>query len=392
MEVLFLFEERGVCLGIFDEQMGPMSVYFKGMDQTTADKIAMKTMVGALSLSQQVDEGESIIPFQEENKTAFVYYFSIADEEARGGVRIGILSFVVNKADGDALYRFAPILAKHSKGIVEDIRKHYVYRLPIPQVLMDSVDSILSIQEFEKAFLSMDFKENLIRVYLNDENTFHRLVLEKTTNISYSEEILENKTDIVGRDRNQNIVWVLLSGNFLKMNNEEKRNLFEYLDKLRENIPSLMIIFVLNELGLRKDGIIDEKTIEKTAKISRTIHAELKEFDLQGMDNNENIIWKLISTNFIPMEEHEINELNERINRLKEANPTIEAFFILLEIHRSSKEYKILKSKQIAYICQNCKKIKLYPEPQIEKLKTVKCPFCGRKMNQLKARKPEIKN
>ncbi|WXG39767.1 MAG: hypothetical protein WED07_02885 [Candidatus Freyarchaeum deiterrae] len=162
-----MFENRGICFAIFDETAGPTSVYFKGIDKTIADKIALKTMVGALALSRQVDEGESIIPIQEEQKNAFVYYFSIVDEKARGGVRIGVLSFVVNKEDGDALYRLAPILSEHSKKVVEDIKKYYVYRQPIPQVLMDSVDSILSI-EFEKLLLKKD-KESRIKGALKHE-------------------------------------------------------------------------------------------------------------------------------------------------------------------------------------------------------------------------------
>jgi hypothetical protein len=155
-----LFENRGICFAIFDETAGPTSVYFKGIEKAIADKIALKTMVGALALSRQVDEGESIIPIQEEQKSAFVYYFSIADEKARGGVRIGTLSFVVNREDGDALYRFAPVLSEHSKSIVQEIKKYYVYRQPIPQALIDSVESILSI-DFEKALLKKDKKSRI---------------------------------------------------------------------------------------------------------------------------------------------------------------------------------------------------------------------------------------
>jgi hypothetical protein len=155
-----LFENRSVCFAIFDEETGPLSVYFKGISKITADKIALKTMVGALALSQQVSEGESIIPIQEEQKSAFVYYFSIADEKARGGVRVGTLCFVVNREDGDALYRFAPVLSEHSRRIVQDIKKYYVYRQPIPQVLIDSVESILSI-DFEKALLKKDKKSRI---------------------------------------------------------------------------------------------------------------------------------------------------------------------------------------------------------------------------------------
>jgi len=162
-----LFEKRGVCFAIYDEHVGPISVCFKGIEKATADKIALKTMVGAVALSHQVGEGESIIPIQEEGKSAFVYYFSIADEKARGGERVGTLSFVVNREDGDALYRFAPILSEHSKRIVQDIKKYYVYRQPISQVLMDSVESILSI-DFERALLKKD-KKSRIRGALKDE-------------------------------------------------------------------------------------------------------------------------------------------------------------------------------------------------------------------------------
>jgi hypothetical protein len=145
-----LFENRGICVAISDEHLGPTSVYFKGIDRETADKIALKTMVGAVALSHHVDEGESIIPVQEEKKSAFVYYFSIPDEKARGGERIGTLSFVVDREENDVLYSYAPILSEYSKRIVQDIRKYYIYGQPIPQFLKDSIDRLLSIEDFEK--------------------------------------------------------------------------------------------------------------------------------------------------------------------------------------------------------------------------------------------------
>lgn len=144
-----MFENRGICLAISDEHLGPTSVYFKGFDRETADKIALKTMVGAVALSHHVDEGESIIPIQEEQKSAFVYYFSIPDEKARGGERVCTLSFVVDREENDALYRYAPILSEYSKRIVQDVKKYYIYGQPIPQFLKDSMDSLLSIEDFE---------------------------------------------------------------------------------------------------------------------------------------------------------------------------------------------------------------------------------------------------
>ena len=158
-----MFEKRGICLAIVDEDVGPTSVYFKGIEKETADKIALKTMIGAVALSHHVDEGESIIPIQEEQKSAFVYYFSIPDEKARGKERIGTLSFVVDKEENDALYRYAPILSERSKRIVQDVRKYYVYRQPIPQALKDSVDSLLSIEDFEKELAKMQKKSRIKR-------------------------------------------------------------------------------------------------------------------------------------------------------------------------------------------------------------------------------------
>ncbi|MEX2751835.1 MAG: hypothetical protein Q6366_008085 [Candidatus Freyarchaeota archaeon] len=127
-----MFERRGVCLAIFDEDFGPTSVYFKGIDKEAADKIALKTMVGAVALSHHVEEGESIIPIQEQRRTAFVYYFSIPDEKARGGERVGTLSFVVDQEENESLYRFAPVLSENSKKIVQEVKKHYIHRQPPP--------------------------------------------------------------------------------------------------------------------------------------------------------------------------------------------------------------------------------------------------------------------
>jgi uncharacterized protein (DUF2384 family) len=340
-----LFENRAVCFAIFDEEVGPISLYSKKISKTTADKIALKSILAAVSVSQQVGEGESIIPFQEEQKSAFVYHFSIHDEKARGGERVGTISFVVDKEDGDALYRFAPVLSEHSKRIVQDIKKYYVYRQPLPQVLMDSVDSILSIQEFERASLPDSFKEYLIRSYLSRDTTFHRSIAEKTKNITRHEEILGEKVDIVGRDKNQDIVWVLLFRNFSRMSDSEKQKLFLYLDKVREDIPSLEVIFVVNEIGLRRGGAFDDKAIEEITRVSRISEVEGKEFDLYGTDSNDNIVWGLLSINFLVMGESEINELNKKIYQLKRANPSMEAFFTLAEILRSTKLQSI-PSKQ----------------------------------------------
>ena len=332
-----MFENRAVCFAIFDEEVGPISVYSKKISGTIADKIALKSILAAVSVSQQVGEGVSIIPFQEEGKSAFVYHFPINDEKARGGVRVGTLSFVVDREDNDALYRFAPVLSEHSKRIVHDIRKYYAYRQPLPPVLVNSVESILSIEEFERAVLPDSFKEYLIRSYLSKETTFHRSIAEKTKNVSRHEEILGEKVDIVGKDKNRDIIWVLLFRNFSRMSDREKQKLYLYLDKLREEIPSLEVIFVLNELGLRRGGAFDEKAIEEITHVSIVSEIEGKEFDLYGTDRNDNIVWALLSINFLAMGESEIDELNKRIYQLKRAKPSMEAFFTLAEILRSTK-------------------------------------------------------
>ncbi|WXG39765.1 MAG: hypothetical protein WED07_02875 [Candidatus Freyarchaeum deiterrae] len=331
-----MFVKQGVCFAVFDENEGPICVHFKGIERPIAEKIALKSMVAALSFSQQVEEGESIIPLQEEKRNAFVYYFSVADEKARGKERVGTLNFVVNREDGDALYRFAPILLEHSKRIVQDIKKYYVYRQPIPQVLMDSVNSILSI-DFERVALPVIFEEYLIQIYLSRNTTFHRSIVEKTNSISRNEEIFGDKIGIVGRDENQNIVWILLSCNFSKMSNEQKQKLYGVIDKLGNNIPSLEVTFVLNELGLRKDGSFDEKMIEKITRISRTKEVEGKEFDLCGTNAGKKIVWALLSKNFLAMDESDMDELNRKIYRLKRENPSMEAFFTLAEILRTTK-------------------------------------------------------
>ncbi len=106
-------------------------------------------MVGAVALNHHLDEWESIIPVREEKKSAFVYYFSIPDEKARGGERIGTLSFVVDREENDALYLYAPIPLEHSKRIIQDIRK-YIYNQPIPQFLKNSIDSLFVNRRLRK--------------------------------------------------------------------------------------------------------------------------------------------------------------------------------------------------------------------------------------------------
>ncbi|MEM3587585.1 MAG: hypothetical protein QXO71_09720, partial [Candidatus Jordarchaeaceae archaeon] len=134
-----MFSGHGLCLAIFDEDEGPVCIYFKGIDKVVADKVAVKSMVGAMTFNQRVDDGEAIIPLQEEERTVFVFNFAVHDETARGGVRIGTLNLVVRKEDTLNLYRLAPVISEHSKRIVQDIRKYYVYRQPLPQVLINSL-------------------------------------------------------------------------------------------------------------------------------------------------------------------------------------------------------------------------------------------------------------
>ncbi|MEM2146839.1 MAG: hypothetical protein QW279_15860, partial [Candidatus Jordarchaeaceae archaeon] len=45
----------------------------------------------------------------------------------------------------------------------------------------------------------------------------------------------------------------------------------------------------------------------------------------------------LLSKNFLAMSETELDELNKKIYQLKRVNPTMEAFFTLAEIIRTSK-------------------------------------------------------
>ncbi|MEM2144176.1 MAG: Mov34/MPN/PAD-1 family protein [Candidatus Jordarchaeaceae archaeon] len=56
---------------------------------------------------------------------------------------------------------------------------------------------------------------------------------------------------------------------------------------------------------------------------------------------------------------------------------------------KTAEEQENQKPKDLAYICTNCNKIKLYPEKQVQKMKTIKCPFCGKKMKQLTVKKPK---
>ncbi|MEA2070016.1 MAG: hypothetical protein U9O98_01860, partial [Asgard group archaeon] len=78
-----------VCFATFDDNLGPISVYQKNLSKDTANEIAMKVMVGSLSLHSENNFelcGESIIPFTKLKKIAFSYLFTIPAPDLRGGV------------------------------------------------------------------------------------------------------------------------------------------------------------------------------------------------------------------------------------------------------------------------------------------------------------------
>ena len=141
-----------ICFATFDDSIGPISAYQKNLDETIASEIAVKVMIGSLSLhtdNKQELCGESIIPFNKLNKIAFSYLFTISAPKLRGGQRSCSLIVLMNAKDQLQMYRMAPILSTQCKKISSLIKERYVFGKSIPNLIKHKIDSLLDIQSFK---------------------------------------------------------------------------------------------------------------------------------------------------------------------------------------------------------------------------------------------------
>ena len=77
----------GVIFSSFDFQKGPVVIFLNNINREFAQKVSVKVIYAALSghtsiRAEDFITGESIVPFPEENKIVFSYFFPYIDPES----------------------------------------------------------------------------------------------------------------------------------------------------------------------------------------------------------------------------------------------------------------------------------------------------------------------
>jgi hypothetical protein len=141
-----------VCFATFDDAIGPISAYHKHLDDPTANDIAVKVMIGSLSLHTDNNSelcGESIIPFGKQNMIAFSYFFTVPAPKLRGGQRSCSLIVLMSAKEQLQMYRLAPFLSSQCKKVSSLIRDKYVFGKSLPNILKQNIDSLLDVQSYK---------------------------------------------------------------------------------------------------------------------------------------------------------------------------------------------------------------------------------------------------
>ncbi len=144
--------EISVCFVTFDDAIGPISAYHKNLSEPIANEIAVKVMIGSLSIHTDNNQalcGESIIPFSKQNKIAFSYLFAIPAPKLRGGMRSCSLVVLMNAKEQLQMYRLAPILSTQCKRISKLIMEKYVFGRPLPGIIKQRIETLMDIQSFK---------------------------------------------------------------------------------------------------------------------------------------------------------------------------------------------------------------------------------------------------
>jgi len=145
-------KEIAVCFASFDDNIGPISVYHKNLDEKIANDIAVKVMIGTLSLHAENSNemcGESIIPFNKLNKIAFSYFFTIPAPKLRGGQRSCSLVILMDANNQLQMYRLAPFLSSQCKKVSKLIRDKFTYGKGLNNLLKHAIESLLDVQSYK---------------------------------------------------------------------------------------------------------------------------------------------------------------------------------------------------------------------------------------------------
>lgn len=141
-----------ICFATFDDAIGPISAYHKNLNEVEASEIAVKVMIGSLSIHNDNNTelcGESIIPFNKLNRIAFSYFFTVPAPKLRGGQRSCSLIVLMNSSNQLQMYRIAPILSTQCKRISNSIKEKFVFGKSLNNSIKEKIDSLLDIQSFK---------------------------------------------------------------------------------------------------------------------------------------------------------------------------------------------------------------------------------------------------
>jgi hypothetical protein len=143
-----------VIFSAFDERTGPVAIYSTIKDPILTKKIAVKSIISTLTsvksfVSGRV-QGEAIIPFPDEDKSAFIFYATLDQKTEGGEHRVISLSAVVENEKGNSLYSKATVLSQVAAQIKDLLNSEFTFGQPITENLTRELNLWGSITEKEE--------------------------------------------------------------------------------------------------------------------------------------------------------------------------------------------------------------------------------------------------
>ncbi|MHA2247979.1 MAG: tetratricopeptide repeat protein [Candidatus Hodarchaeales archaeon] len=130
-------------MSLLHEREGPIPIYSTA-DSDFTKKVSVKSIASPLSMIDDYNtgwlDGQAIIPFPNEQKTAFVYYTSIHKKELKDKFDIITLSVIFDDEDPVIIFKKASILSKYLKEIKNQLNIHYSDEITVPQELIKALN------------------------------------------------------------------------------------------------------------------------------------------------------------------------------------------------------------------------------------------------------------
>ncbi len=117
-----------VCFSVFDHIKGPRPVFFQGVGQEMARKVALKSQMTLSMMSQKtIESADAVIPFPEEEKIAYVFLFTIEGEFVKEKNSVASLSYIVDHGQQMNFYKQVSLLRRQAEQIADGIKQGYYY-------------------------------------------------------------------------------------------------------------------------------------------------------------------------------------------------------------------------------------------------------------------------